>query len=69
MEIFEKAVRLATTVKRPARDPKVYVLTIEAAKGSWRTPPIQRLRGLLKTMLRAWGFRCTNIATRDEPGS
>jgi len=39
-----------------------FVLTIESADTS--RPVISRLRGLLKTTLRAWGFRCISVEGR-----
>lgn len=42
-----------------------YTLEIEAQPGD--VPPEHRLRRLLKSMLRAYGMRCTRITRADDP--
>lgn len=45
-----------------------YVIAFEPVRsGRFRSPPICRLKGLLKTSLRGWGLRA--VAVREEtPG-
>jgi hypothetical protein len=43
---------------------RVYVITLRALPGNWRTPPIIRLRAFLKRAKRDWGFQAINI--REE---
>jgi hypothetical protein len=40
--------------------PTIYVLTLQAEPGAWKTQPWQRLRGLLKIALRGFGLRCVS---------
>ena len=35
-----------------------FIIIVSPEPGRWRAPVELRLRGLLKTALRAWGFRC-----------
>lgn len=42
-----------TTPWRPS-----YAIILRPAPGHWQAPPEQRLKGLLKVPLRAFGFRC-----------
>ena len=44
-----------------------YELRLRAVPGPWRASPEQRLRGLLKFALRAFGFRCEACRPRSEP--
>lgn len=46
-----------------------YALVLRPEPGNWRTPPVLRLRGLLKAALRAFGFRCTKCRAIPEPDS
>jgi len=36
-----------------------FEITLRPIPGNWRTPPLLRLRALLKAALRAYGFRAT----------
>lgn len=50
----------------PFTDPQsVYRLTLQAGPGS--VPPQVRLRRLLKTLLRGYGFRCLEIVLVPPP--
>jgi hypothetical protein len=42
-----------------------YVLTITPTWG--QAPTVVRLRGLLKSLLRAYGFRCVTVQQVDAP--
>ena len=49
------------TASAPAGDiAPGFVLELRALPGNWRADPVQRLRGALKTLLRAYGLRCTS---------
>lgn len=41
-----------------------FYLELEAVPGNWRTPPLLRLRALLKAALRGYGLRC--VVCREE---
>jgi hypothetical protein len=50
----------------------VVLLTLTPAPGNYQAPPIVRLKRLLKTMLRAYGWRCTRCqpvapAEKEQP--
>jgi hypothetical protein len=57
--------RQAMNTRRP-KQPE-FVLQLRAIPGSWQAPPEQRLRGLLKVALRAFGFRCEVYRPKSEP--
>jgi hypothetical protein len=38
----------------------VVALTLTPKPGNWRTPPLLRLRALLKAALRGYGWRCVS---------
>jgi hypothetical protein len=38
-----------------------YIVTLSPIRGPWPAQPIIRLRRFLKTALRAFGLRCTNV--------
>ena len=40
-----------------------FLLEIEPVPGNWSAPPVQRLKGVLKRLLRSYGFRC--VAARE----
>jgi hypothetical protein len=42
-----------------------FILTLRPAAGNWQTPPIVRLRALLKRLKRTHGFECVYI--RETP--
>lgn len=42
-----------------------FTITIEAMP-KWTTPVAVRLKGVLKQLLRCWGFRCVSIAEVTE---
>jgi hypothetical protein len=47
-----------------------YTLTLRAEPGHWQAPPEQRLRLALKSLLRAYGLRCTDCrpaGTQNPP--
>jgi hypothetical protein len=45
-----------------------YHLTLEpVAQGPWRTPPLLRLRALLKAALRGYGLRCISATEHPAP--
>lgn len=44
-----------------ALDHPVYQLTIRSEPGNWLLPVERRLARVLKTTLRAWGFRCVDV--------
>ena len=47
-----------------------YHLELVAISGNWRTPPLLRLRALLKAALRGYGFRvtsCRPVASTPAP--
>ena len=44
-----------------------YVLRLRAIPGRFQADPHQRLRRVLKTLLRTWGFRCVTVETITEP--
>ncbi len=44
-----------------------YELRLCAVPGNWRVPPACRLRALLKTALRGYGFRC--LSARPFPAT
>lgn len=37
-----------------------FLLEIEPVPGNWSAPPVQRLKGVLKRLLRSYGFRCVS---------
>jgi len=46
----------------PQAEPVAYLLRLRPVPGNWRAKPEYRLKGLLKSALRAWGFRATSVA-------
>ena len=45
-----------------------YTIQFEAvASGRFRAPPLTRLKGLLKTSLRAWGLRAVSVTEHPAP--
>jgi hypothetical protein len=44
-----------------------YHLELEPAPGNWRTPPLLRLRALLKAALRAYGLRAVIVSEHAAP--
>ncbi|HOX60156.1 MAG TPA: hypothetical protein PLC99_25045 [Verrucomicrobiota bacterium] len=49
-------------LKHPKPEQLSYGLTLTPVAGAWLTPPWQRLRGLLKTALRAYGLKAVGCA-------
>lgn len=47
-----------------------YTLILEpVAQGPWRTPPLLRLKALLKAALRGYGLRCTSATEHPAPAT
>ena len=47
-----------------------FEITLRPVPGNWRTPPLLRLRALLKAALRGYGFRatvCRPVASTPTP--
>jgi hypothetical protein len=49
--------RMNSALPHKPRQP-AFILELRAIPGPWLAPPEQRLKGLLKAALRAFGFRC-----------
>jgi hypothetical protein len=65
-----REVQSPITKKRPLRPDQpdnldVVVLELRPLPGSWRTPPILRLRALLKAVLSGYGFRCVGVKPKE----
>jgi hypothetical protein len=48
-------------------DRAVYSLELRGEPGNWRAPEVVRLRALLKTALRRFGFRCLSVSPKPRP--
>jgi hypothetical protein len=47
------------------KESESFTLILRAEPGNWRTSPVLRLRGALKTLLRAFGLRCLSVKPID----
>jgi hypothetical protein len=54
-------------VSRGSDTPPGYHLELKPASGNWRTPPLLRLRALLKAALRGYGMRCVSAVEHQAP--
>jgi hypothetical protein len=47
-------------------EPAAFALVIRGTPGNWQAGPVQRLKGVLKRLLRSYGFRCLSARPATE---
>lgn len=64
--VFGSSSRGMGTLPEIKPDSDVFTLTLKAETRGWKVPVTVRLRQVLKSLIRAYGFRCVHI-TQQQP--